>query len=181
MQIPQKKRVAVGSLNPVKVSAVARGFTSFWPETAWEFIPVDVASGVSDQPMSAEESIRGALQRAHSALTALDAGFGVGLEGGLEHIDNTWYCCGWIAVVDAKGHEGVGSSVRMPVPQQAMDGIHEGQELGDVIDRMFKGSNLKQQGGFFGCMTNGVLTREAGYRDGVIAALSRYSFSELFE
>jgi len=61
-------KVAVGSINPAKIKAVAMAFTKVWPKEKWEFFGIDATSGVSHQPMSDKESIRGAKQRATLAL-----------------------------------------------------------------------------------------------------------------
>lgn len=58
--------------------------------------------------------------------------------------------------------------------------IHQGRELGDVNDILFGVENSKQGEGHFGLMTNGVLTRQQGYQDAVIAALSAFLHPELF-
>ena len=54
-------KIAVGSENPVKINAVKHAFKLVWPKKKWEVIGVKVTSGVSDQPMSDVESIKGQL------------------------------------------------------------------------------------------------------------------------
>ena len=72
-------RILVGSNNPVKINAVQRAFSKFWDV---EISNMEVDSGVSDMPMSDEESIKGALNRAMNAMQP-NIDFSVGLEGGL--------------------------------------------------------------------------------------------------
>src|SRR5690606_3803546 len=98
--------VTVGSLNPVKVAATRAGFAAVWPESKWTVAGHDVASGVSAQPMSNGESIRGARNRALRALEAGGTAYGVGIESGLELIEGTWYSTGWVVIVDDTGREG---------------------------------------------------------------------------
>src|SRR3989344_4029632 len=93
-------KVAVGSKNPVKIEAVKRAFEIIWPEKKWDVLGVEVSSGVSNQPMSDLESIKGATTRAKRAIKALKADFGVGLEGGLQKIKKDWFDCGWIVVIN---------------------------------------------------------------------------------
>lgn len=52
--------VAVGSTNPVKIEASKLAFEAVWPKRVFEVEGVSVSSGVSDQPMSDQESITGA-------------------------------------------------------------------------------------------------------------------------
>lgn len=174
-------RVAVGSKNPVKVHAVKLAFESVFPEENWEVEGVDVKSGVSSQPMSDDESIRGAKNRAQKALKKLKADYGVGLEGGLHKINDKWFDCGWIVVIDDKGNEGIGSSVRIETPKKMMELILQGKELGVVCDIIFGTENSKQSNGHFGLMTKNVVTRTEGYKDAVAMALSRFVHPHLFE
>jgi inosine/xanthosine triphosphatase len=175
------RKVAVGSTNPVKIEAVRRAFETIWPGESWEVVGVEVESGVSDQPMRDIESVQGARNRARRALRALDADWGVGLEGGLQEVAGKWFDCGWIVVIDQEGREGIGSTARIETPPKMMALIRQGMELGEVNDVVFGGHNTKQAEGHFGLMTNNAITRTAGYRDGVIMALARFIHPHLFE
>jgi inosine/xanthosine triphosphatase len=172
--------VAVGSRNSVKVAAARAGFTAVWPDQEWVIAESDVASGVSDQPMSNLESIAGARNRANRAREALGAPWGVGLESGLERIGDTWFSTGWVVIVDAAGNEGISSSMLRPVPLPSMALVHQGVELGHANDQVFGTVNSKQETGMTGLLTNNVLTREGVFRDAVIVALARFLHPELF-
>jgi len=174
-------RVIVGSTNPVKINAVKEAFEKMFPDTSWEISGVKIDSGVSEQPMSDEESIRGATNRAKKSLHEEKADFGVGLEGGIQKIGNEHIVSGWAVVISKNGDRGIGSSIGMRVPEKIIALIKNGQELGDAIDVTFKGENLKQKEGFFGIMTNNAITRTHGYRDGTIAALTPFLHPEVFE
>lgn len=167
-------KVAVGSKNRVKIKSVKLAFEALWPDKKWQVEGVDVDSGVPDQPMSDEESIRGAHNRARKALKELRADYGVGLEGGLQKTGDHWLDCGWIVVLDNNGNEGIGSTVKMVVPGKMMKLIHEGQELGVACDIIFDVEDARQGAGHFGLMTKNQITRTSGYKDGVIAALSYF-------
>jgi inosine/xanthosine triphosphatase len=173
--------VAVGSLNPVKIAATSAGFTAIWPDTAWEVKGVDVPSGVSDQPMSNAESIRGARNRATLARERLDADYGAGIESGLARIEGIWYTAGWIAIVDREGREGISSTMIRPVPLPSLELVLQGMELGHANDQVFGRHNSKQGTGLIGLLTNDVLTREGIFRDTVIGALGRFLHPDHFE
>jgi inosine/xanthosine triphosphatase len=174
-------KVAVGSTNPVKIAAVKEAFSSVWPEKEWDVEGVSVSSGVSDQPMSPEESIKGAKNRAKRALAALHADFGVGLEGGLQKVGKYWFDCGWIIVCDREGTIGISTSIWMHTPAKMMKYIKKGLELGHVDDLFFKQTNSKQLNGHFGLMTNDIITRSHAYRDAVTSALARFIHPEIYE
>lgn len=174
--------VFVGSHNPVKIKAVRLAFQRVWPRKKWQVSGIKVASGVSDQPMSAEESIIGARQRAQLALTYAEADYGVGIEGGLQLVSGQYFDCGWVVVIDRQGREGVGATIKIIVPPALMDLVLQHQmELGVANDHLFAQSNSKQQQGHFGLMTKNAVTRTSAYRDGVIAALARFIRADVFE
>ena len=95
-------KVVVGSKNPVKIQATKEAFEKLWPKKNRSVIGLEVKSGVSDQPMSDEESIKGASNRAKKALKTGKADFGIGFEGGLHKIGEKWFDCGWVVVVNKK-------------------------------------------------------------------------------
>jgi inosine/xanthosine triphosphatase len=174
-------KVAVGSLNPVKINAVKLAFEKVFPDESWVVEGVAVKSGVSDQPMSDRETIRGAHARAKRARRALKADFGVGLEGGLQKLGKQWFDTGWMVIIDNNGTEGIGSTIRMQTPDKMMRLIHTGMELGHVNDLLFKKENSKQAEGHFGLMTNNAITRTSAYVDGLISALTPFIHPHLYK
>ena len=179
---PQSNRiiVAVGSLNPTKILAVKKAFRKIFPKTKWYVKGTRVASSVADQPMSDKETIKGATTRAKRAISALGADYGVGLEGGMQKIGYEWFETGWIVIINKKGEKGTGSSFRIRLPEKIMEHIHNGKELGIATDIIFKTVDSGKNNGFFGYMTKDTVTRTAAYRDGVIAALSRFVHPSLY-
>ncbi|KXK11119.1 MAG: Non-canonical purine NTP phosphatase [Microgenomates bacterium OLB23] len=173
-------KIAVGSKNPVKISAVKLAFEKVFPHESWVVEGIEVPSGVSDQPMSDIESIKGARARAMQSRDALHADYGVGIEGGLQQIDSEWFDCGWIVILDKNGIEGIGSSVRMHTPNKMIAMVKEGMELGHVNDVLFGIENSKHGDGHFGLMTHNAITRTSGYTEGVIAALARFIRPEVY-
>lgn len=169
----------IGSQNTVKISAVKSGFEAVWPDTQFEFVPRSVESSVSAQPMTDEETIKGALHRAGAVLG--DADYGVGLEGGINQIDKNWFSCGWAVVVNRAGDMGIGSSPRIMLPPAVIDLIHQGMELADIDDRLFETSRSGQGEGNFGLMTGGLITRQSAYTQAVIVALTRFIQSKIFQ
>lgn len=172
-------KVAIGSLNPVKIEATKQAFLAVWASETFQFIAIATDSGVSAQPMSDDESIQGATNRAQRALKQADAEYGVGLEGGLQKTGNHWFDCCWVVIVDKHGNQGIGSTIKLIVPEKMMALIQQGKELGEVCDMLFNKTNAKQAEGFFGLMTNNLITRTSGHRDGVIAALAPFLHPKL--
>lgn len=176
------KTLIVGTLNPVKINAVKSAFETVWPDCLWQVQGVAVPSGVSNQPISPAEGLQGARNRAHRALeSSSSADYGIGLEGGLEETDGLWFDCGWCVIVDREGKEGISTSARIPTPESMMKYIREGKELGEALDLMHNRTNIKQQEGHVGILTNTIVTRTDIYKDAAIIALGRFLHPELFE
>jgi Protein of unknown function DUF84 len=71
--------VAIGFRNPLKLKTTELAFKRFRPNIKWVFQGSAVSSGVSDQPMSDDEALLGARNRACQAMDALNSDFGVAL------------------------------------------------------------------------------------------------------
>ncbi|MGI9204174.1 MAG: inosine/xanthosine triphosphatase [Woeseiaceae bacterium] len=165
-------RVVVASHNPVKVAAVRQAFAAHFDTGKFEFESVSVESGVGDQPQDDAETRRGARNRVNAAATSCpDADFCVGLEGGIETIDDHLMAFAWMAIRARTGRISEARTVTLPLPDAVRDLVREGMELGDANDRVFATSNSKQQGGAFGLLTNGRYTREGVYAQALTIAL----------
>lgn len=168
---------AVGTTNRAKAESVVSVVNKCFPGDSHDVRPVNVTSGVSDQPMSAEETQKGALNRAKAALDAVpEAHFGVGLEGGIEHIADRWFECGWMVVVEREtGKCGVGSSARFEMSKTIMRPIlEEGKELAEVIDMLTGETDVRSGLGAMGVLTAGHLGRAAAYEHGLMFALAPF-------
>lgn len=174
-------KVAIGSENPVKIAAVKQAFKKVWPNKKFSFVGIKVDSGVSYQPMSDLETIKGARNRAKRAIKSLKADFGVGLEGGIQEIGGKWFDCGWIVVIDKKGNQGIGSSIRMHVPERMMKLVKKGMEIGEIDDIFFKIKDSKKGKGHFGLMSNDLINRKDGYIHASISALVKFINAPLFK
>ena len=148
--------VAVGSGNPAKVRAVEHALRRVWPNV--RVLPAEVESGVSKMPLSDDEMLLGAGNRAHNALAAhSEADYGIGLEGGVHTMavdaDSTVMLLGGWAVVERRdGQRGVGACARLPLPETIAKCVRDGEELGPVMDRVTKSTDVKKKGGAVGVL-----------------------------
>jgi inosine/xanthosine triphosphatase len=166
--------VAVGSLNPAKIEAARLAFDALWPGRVVQVRGSAAASGVATQPMTDAETIRGARNRAAEAIRLAQADYGVGLEGGLEQTDGSWFNSSWAAVIDATGREGLGSTLRMRVPRTLMQFVLAGHDLGEACDLVFGHAGGQRTEGFVGAMTGNAIHRTGALCDAVIAALTPF-------
>jgi inosine/xanthosine triphosphatase len=162
-------KVAVGSSNPAKLSAVKEAFTEAL-KVEVEVFGISVDSGVSNQPFG-DETIDGAYNRAEKVLEASDADFGVGIEGGIMRLGEKWYNFGFVVINDGDGNIGTGSSGWFECPNLILDEIKKGSELGDVMDRVSGTKDSKKKAGAIGILTRNIVTRKDLYKHGVLMAL----------
>jgi inosine/xanthosine triphosphatase len=165
-------KIVVSSLNPVKIEAVRKAFLSQFPGHQIDLIPASVESGVSDQPMSDHETSQGARNRVSNAMHEIvDADYWVGLEGGLDMFDGHLMAFAWMVVADSENRISKTRSVTLPLPPRVQELVLTGMELGEANDRVFSTLNSKQEGGAFGLLTDGLMTRESVYTQTLVLAL----------
>ncbi|MFN8446475.1 MAG: inosine/xanthosine triphosphatase [Caldilineaceae bacterium] len=172
------KQIAVGSTNPVKLDAIRHVVDRLWPQV--QFLPIEVESGVRAQPLSDEEAIQGALNRARGALLQHPSDLGIGIEGNTVELAFGMFSTAWVAIVDRQGQVGLGSSGRFVLPETIAEAIRKGGELGPLMDQRTGESNVKQKQGAVGILTKGLLNRTEALEIGVICALSQFVASEYY-
>ncbi len=159
--------LALGSRNRAKRLAV-RAATGIEP------LCVAVQSGVAEQPLSAGETLRGAIVRARAAQAALPAGgIGLGLEGGVDF--DAAGTCRWHLLSVCAAWDGrtlhTAHGVHMPLPDAIGAQLAAGADLAAVMDALFARHGSNQDEGAYGLLSAGALTRAGVFRDAVIAVL----------
>lgn len=144
-------KVYVGSTNPVKLKAVATVFSDF------EVIGLDVDSKVGNQPLSDQETIKGAINRAQS----LPRGhLRIGLEAGVEESLGILFLVNWGVLIDEDDHHYYAGGTRIPLPKFIKDKLfYEKKELATVIDEYYQTTNIKHHEGAIGIYTNSLVKR----------------------
>ena len=170
--LPVKITVAVGSTNPIKIAAVRSVLAGVFGDA--HFVPVDVPSGVPEQPWGDEQTRRGAFNRASQALAQIGANFGVGLEGGVVETSVGLMTCAWCAIVDERGKAGYGGGVHMLLPPEVAQAVRQNGELGPAMDALVDEHNTKQGRGAVGILTNGLSSRQAAYEQLVAMAAAPF-------
>lgn len=193
-------RISVGSLNPVKLEAVRKAFTRFFPGQEVEVTGFAAESGVSAQPMTDDETRTGALNRcAATAAAHPSADFTVGLEGGCAEssialsllrgsLDTSGApsisyleCFAWMAVCEPRtGRFGCARTGSFQLPAAVADLVRAGVELGLADDRVFGRSNSKHGEGAVGLLTRGVISRSDYYEHALLLALVPFGLSEYY-
>ena len=176
-----KKKIIVASRNPIKAEAVLRGFSRMFPNELLHVEGIQVASGVSDQPMSDQVTRQGAITRAKKARDAAQSSdFWVGLEGGCDYQDDRLVAFAWIVVLSGD-LMGSARTAIFQLPQEVQSLVESGLELGEADDRAFGENNSKQNSGAVGLLTRDVVTRTSLYEQAVILALIPFKNQKLYQ
>jgi inosine/xanthosine triphosphatase len=175
------KKIVVASKNPVKLSATLSGFQRMFPNEEFEIEGISAESGVSDQPMSDDETLKGARNRVANARTIQpNADYWVGLEGGIEKKDSDMEAFAWMAIESKSGLTGKGRTGVFFLPPKVAGLIESGMELGEADDVVFGRTNSKQEGGAIGLLTDNVIDRASYYTDAIIFALIPFKNPEYY-
>ncbi|MGD9929164.1 MAG: inosine/xanthosine triphosphatase [Mangrovibacterium sp.] len=172
-------KIVVASKNPVKMNAARNAFQLCFPEEI-DVSGVQVSSDVADQPMSEEETLLGARNRARKAAgSILDGDFYVGIEGGIEMLSGRMFAFAWIVVSDGRT-EGEARTATFELPPEVGRLVLGGMELGDADDQVFSRQNSKQQNGAVGLLSHDRVTRETLYQQAMVLALIPFLNPKLY-
>lgn len=172
--------VVVASQNPVKVNTAEIGFAKMFPEETFKVRGVSAPSGVPDQPMSDEETLQGATNRAENVSQLTPADYWVGIEGGLKEVGGEMEAFAWVVIKSKDGQIGKGKTGSFFIPQKMAELIKAGKEMGEADDIIFNKVNSKQANGTVGNLTGDIITRISYYEPAVILALIPFKNPELY-
>lgn len=162
-------QVGVGSRNPVKLAATERALAAAGIDA--DVVAVDVDSGVGDQPVGDDQTIRGAKARARQALAGAD--LGIGIEGGVADRPDGGYLIMWAAGTDGD-ETTLGCGPRLRLPAGIADRVRSGEELGPVMDDVVGETDVKRNQGAAGVLTAGIIDREQALLHAVAGALGPF-------
>lgn len=179
--------IAVGSTRKPKLAAVREALegigNALAPETSIEIVGVEVESGVNHTPLSREESMRGARQRAEALQRiaqreAKPWNYFVGLEGGLDSITESGerrvFLESWAYVSDAtRGYFGRSGAIELP-EALANEVFLRGTELSVAIDQFAGEAGIRDAQGAWGVLSGNKITRQEAFRVALIAAFAPF-------
>ena len=105
--------------------------------------------------------------------------FAVGLEGGIQTVDDVMECFAWMAIYDGS-KLGFARTASFPLPRRIKELVDGGIELGAADDIVFGRTNSKQGNGAVGLLTNGVIDRASYYEHAIILAMIPFHWPDLY-
>src|SRR5271156_438814 len=190
----EKLIVAVGSTRKPKLNAVSAALAAIAPHfrgnPQFEIAAVETPSGVRHTPLSREDLMTGARQRAESvARIAREKHepwkYFVGLEGGLDVVRERGarlvFLESWAYVADVTGRGAFGQSGGILLPEPLVKSVvDEGVELSKAIDAFAGGHGIRDAQGAWGVLTSDLITRQEAFRIAVINAFAPFFNSALY-
>jgi inosine/xanthosine triphosphatase len=188
-----KIQVAVGSTRRPKLNAVVEALRDLGTLLniggGFEVAGFDVESGVGHTPLSREELMRGARQRAEALFELAKEKneswhYFVGLEGGLdvllEGCERRVFLESWAYVTDGNvGHYGRSGGVEVPAAL-AREVIDDGVELSVAIDKFAGAIGIRDAQGAWGVLSANLITRQEAFRVAVIAAFAPFYNAKMY-
>jgi inosine/xanthosine triphosphatase len=178
--------IAVGSTRRPKLNAVIEAASRIAPllgEGSMDVTGYEVESGVSHTPVSREELMQGARQRAEILQNKLrssgaTADFFVGVEGGLdvavENGERRVFLESWAYVSDGtRGHFGCSGSIELP-EALAEEVLSRGTELSAAIDEFAGAVGIRDSQGAWGVLSRNLISRQESFRRAVEVAFAPF-------
>ncbi len=178
-------KVGIGSTNKAKVLAVKSAFQKLakaFDRPAFlsaDFLIVTTSTSIPDMPLSTEQMVEGAIERAHFTFTHFkDLDFAIGLEGGTFPLitpslneNPQYFLQNYVYIFD--GQQGfLGSSPALNLPKVVVDALYrDHRELAEVMDELTGKTDVRSNEGAFGVFTHDLLKRSASFEIAVINAM----------
>ncbi|HEY9701105.1 MAG TPA: inosine/xanthosine triphosphatase [Allocoleopsis sp.] len=178
--------IGIGTKNEAKVEAVKEcllNYNKIFTGSVM-YLARDVKSGVSSQPKTLEETIKGAINRARRSFE--DCSYSFGIESGLMIVPYTE--TGYMNICACAIYDGsknyIGLSSAYEYPKKIIDGIfNENLNVEEALNKLNFTTNPKigAAEGAIGIFTDGKITRKDYTKQAITNALIKISKRELFE
>ena len=175
-------KIVIGTTNPAKIAALAELMPEYDVLKSAELISKNVPSGISEQPLSLEETMHGAQNRAQAAAAYGDIGFGIesGLfkMPGINRYMDVCVCC---IYSDNKTAFGFSSAFEIPpriltyILDQHMD-LSQATKMIGLTDN----DQIGAAEGVIGILTKGRITRKEYTKQAIMMALMQLEWNNLF-
>jgi inosine/xanthosine triphosphatase len=176
--------ILVGTKNSGKVESVYECFSNHFSDL--EIQGVDVESGISEQPLSMKETVKGSKNRVlnlkkycHENKISYD--YLIGLEGGVTKTNVGCFSFTVCCIMDKDGIISFGFSPMYLLPQKIVSRLFSGEELGPVMDEIIGESDTKVKLGAIGYLTDENINRKDLTKLAVEMALVPLQKKELYD
>ena len=173
-------KICVASENPVKIQSAKEAFLRMFPDCECFVEGISASSDIANQPMSDEETYRGALNRVNNLSQKVEADFWVGIEGGLQNKNNELEAFSWVVIKSKKGKFGKARSASYFLPNKINKLVKEGKELAHASNEVFNETEINRKQGTVGILTGNAINRAILSMEPVILALIPFKNEGLY-
>ena len=166
------KKIVVGSLNPIKIEAVREVMLDYSNLSQFKVTGKETSSGVSKQPLSLDEIVKGANNRAKNSFDDVKHYFSVGIESGLMKVP--YSNNGYMDVCVCSIYDGQiiysGLSRAFPLPSKiAKLVLEKGKDLEEAFYEcgITTEKDMGSKQGAIGLLTKGRVTRKEQIKDAI--------------
>ncbi len=173
------EKILIGTVSQSKINIIKsffeRGHEKFC------FVSLDVLSGISEQPLSEEETIVGSINRAKNAIKKYnkDFVFSLGLEAGLVKMNDIHHLVCAVSIIDEERNIFTGVSKRLPLPFSVSSEIDKKKEFGVTI-RKFSGSPNGRSSKEVFNLVKELIDRKKTFKEALSIAYFKYNYKFLF-
>ena len=129
----EKFKIAVGTTSDQKIKYLKEVLKELKVKT--DLIPVEVNSGVSEQPKTTEETERGSINRARSSFEKTkDADFSIGIEIGYHKEKDGYEMFCWVTIIDKNDYQLSSQSHKFLLPKYFQELLNKDAYLCDNLD-----------------------------------------------
>lgn len=172
-------KIAIWTKNTAKLNAV-----SLWiekciyfdnPENI-EIIPESVDSEVSDMPISLEENIAWAMNRAKNLIKKwIKAEYYIGMEWGTSIVWEKSYLLGVVYIINSKWEEHFWITNWLEVPKEIHRRLYGNwEELWPIQDELSWEKNTSHKNGSYGVWTDNMITRSDSFIHAFLCAITPF-------
>jgi len=167
-------RINVATDNPVKVRAVEEAFREIFPDA--DPVVGRVPGPGPAQPIG-DQTLVGAISRAQAAIRTGEPDFGVGIEAGIIRFPRAsgWFAVQACAIIDRQGKLSLGLGPGFAIPEKIVDPILAGEEMRDVIRRVYRLTEKEVSLGLIHHLSSGRIDRAELTKQAVMMALLPWS------
>lgn len=160
-------RARVGSTNPVKIEGVRHVLERLYGEI--EIEGIEVETGVPQQPRE-DDVIKGAMNRARSAIGSAD--IGVGVEAGLlwDNVVQWYFDVQYCVIVDSSGRATIGHGPGFWYPPEVIRWVEKGLSVNDAMQKVTGIERIGHTTGAVGYLSKNAIDRTRLTEMAVLAA-----------
>jgi inosine/xanthosine triphosphatase len=155
--------VSIGSLNKIKIEGVREAFEEFYNNISIKAVDIQYMN----QPLSLEDTVKGAIYRARKAKD--DADYGVGVESGLINILDYHLVIHVAAIINDNLTIGFSPAFQLPKAVERL--VLKGIELDKAVERLYNIRDIGEKRGIIEILSKKRIDRKVLIIDAVKMAL----------